>query len=300
MALTIGEIFPVGGPAPPDLVVGREEAIGELTVRLREGTSATLVGPRRAGKTTVCDAVCAALSPTHLVVRIEVPEGVDSSLLRSRIVAECDRRSLGDEARKGLRALVPALTELLAKEGVETDLGELLSEPEQAGSRDVLHLPIALARAKGKKLVLFLDELQRAVDYQDASDVLGDLVDLYGSRTPDAVVLIDGSSERTIEQMLGEPHHIAKIAPRIPLPPRIPPGVWRPALDERFARLGMTVDPAAMGILLTWSDGQPYPTVAAAAEAATIARRIGTTELGETEIAAALDLARRRVDDDDA
>ena len=48
MALTIGEIFPVGGPAPPDLVVGRDEAIAELTVCLREGTSATLVGPRRA------------------------------------------------------------------------------------------------------------------------------------------------------------------------------------------------------------------------------------------------------------
>ena len=116
----------------------------------------------------------------------------------------------------------------------------------------------------------------------------------------DAVVLIDGSSERTIEQMLGEPHHIAKIAPRIPLPPRIPTSLWRPALEDRFAQLGMTVDPAAMDVLLTWSDGRPYPTVAAAAEAATIARRIGATQLGEAEISAALDLARRRVDDDDA
>ena len=104
-----------------------------------------------------------------------MPEGVDSSLLGSRIVAECERRSLADEARKGLRALAPTLTELLSREGVKTDLAELLAEPEQAGSRDVLHLPIALARAKGKKLVLFLDELQRAVDYEDASDVLGDL-----------------------------------------------------------------------------------------------------------------------------
>jgi hypothetical protein len=281
-------------------VVGRETEISDLGVRLSEGQSATLVGPRRAGKTTVCDAVCAALASSHLVVRIEVPESRDSSLLGSRIVAECERRSLADEARKGLRAIAPALTKLLGEEGVTADLGELLAEPEAAGSRDVLQLPIALARAKRRRLVLFLDELQRAVDYGDGADVLADLVELYGPRTPDAVVLIDGSSERSIEKMLGDPHHVAKIAPRVPLAPRIAKGRWRPALEERFARLEIAVEPQALDALIEWGDGRPYATIAAAAEAATIARRMNSTELGDAEISVAIDLAARRVDDDDA
>jgi hypothetical protein len=50
-------------------------------------------------------------------------------------------------------------------------------------------------RAEGKRALLFLDELQRVVDYADGENVLCDLVDIYGAST-DAVVLVDGSNER--------------------------------------------------------------------------------------------------------
>jgi len=66
---------------PPDLVIGRRGEIQELERRLREGLSTMMVGPRRAGKTTVCEAVCAALADDHFIVNLEVPVRQDARAL---------------------------------------------------------------------------------------------------------------------------------------------------------------------------------------------------------------------------
>ena len=41
-------------------------------------------------------------------------------------------------------------------------------------------------------MALFIDELQRAVDYSDGVSLIRDLLDIY-SGNPDVVVLVDGS-----------------------------------------------------------------------------------------------------------
>src|SRR5262249_62109171 len=91
--------------------------------------STMLVGPRRVGKTTVCDAVCDRLRRDHgfLVMRIEVPERPDSRELLQLILDRCARISLADEGRAALKALAPAIEKLL---GVDLDLGGLGSEDE--------------------------------------------------------------------------------------------------------------------------------------------------------------------------
>lgn len=46
----IGPLFPLGGPVPPELIIGRRGEIEEIGQRVREGMSTLLSGPRRIGK----------------------------------------------------------------------------------------------------------------------------------------------------------------------------------------------------------------------------------------------------------
>lgn len=75
MTEKIGRLFPVGSPVPPDLVIGRAGDIDELERRFGEELHTILVGARRIGKTTVCEAVCErARRSDAAVVTIEVPD----------------------------------------------------------------------------------------------------------------------------------------------------------------------------------------------------------------------------------
>jgi MoxR-like ATPase len=76
----IGRLFPAGGPVPPELVIGREGDIAEVERGLREGIHTLVTGPRRVGKTTVCNAVCErARRDDAVVIAIEVPERPDAA-----------------------------------------------------------------------------------------------------------------------------------------------------------------------------------------------------------------------------
>src|SRR6266702_2760319 len=83
-------------------------------------------------------------------------------------------------------------------------------------TRTILSLPLDIARQSGGPVVLFLDELQRAVDYADGEHVLGDLVDIYSGAT-DVVVLVDGSEERVMAGMLEPPVQFGKLCDRLSL-----------------------------------------------------------------------------------
>ena len=88
----IGTLFPLGGPVPPDLIIGRRGEIDEIGGRLREGMSTMLAGARRIGKTTVCAAVCEQLgSEGTLVIEVDVPERGDSRALLQLIIDACSR-----------------------------------------------------------------------------------------------------------------------------------------------------------------------------------------------------------------
>ena len=178
----IGALFPLGGPVPPDLIIGRRGEIDEISGRLREGMSTMLVGERRIGKTTVCTAVCEQLtSQGALVIEVDVPERPDSRALLQLIIDACSRVSLAHAGRAALRFARPTIEKLLSENGVPLDLSMLAREPYELPARTVLSLPAELARREGKRALLFLDELQRVVDYADGETVLRDLMDLYGA-----------------------------------------------------------------------------------------------------------------------
>lgn len=296
----IGSLFPLGGPVPSDLIIGRRGEIDEIGGRLQEGMSTMLSGVRRIGKTTVCAAVCERLkSQGALVIEVDVPERPDSRALLQLIIDACSRVSLAHAGRAALRFARPTIEKLLPENGVPLDLSMLAREPHELPARTVLSLPAELARREGKRALLFLDELQRVVDYADGETVLRDLIDLYGA-SKDAVVLVDGSNERALNGMFGEPVHFGKLVNRIELDARIPLTSWREPLTERFSRAGLLLEDAGREELLKWSEGRPYATMAAARYTAQSARRTGSGTATEFDVQMGIDEAERHLRDDGA
>lgn len=297
---SIGRLFPLGGPVRRELIVGRDGEIEDLARRMGEGLSAMLVGPRRIGKTTVCDAVCGEVEALGaLVVRIDVPERTDSETLLQLIVDSCSRLSLQDLAGKALGIARPLVEEILSEAGLPLDLASLDSPSQTAPlpSRTILDLPGQMARRQGRRALLYLDELQRVASYADGGQVLGDLVDLYGA-SEDVVLLVDGSEERALETLFAAPMNFGKLVDRVTLAERIPLEVWRGPLIERFAAAGLELSAERRDDLLTFSDGHPYATMAAARYTALAARRTDTDTIGEFDVRMGIDEAERHLEDD--
>jgi uncharacterized protein len=51
-----GDLFPTDQPIPASQIIGRREDVAEIAAALQGGTNLVLAGPRRTGKTSVCDA----------------------------------------------------------------------------------------------------------------------------------------------------------------------------------------------------------------------------------------------------
>lgn len=297
----IGWLFPVGGPVPPDLVIGRSGDIDEIERRLHEGIHTMLAGDRRIGKTTVCDAACARLRAAGAeVIAVEVPERPDASALLQQIVDQCTRVSLVASGRRVAKVVRPLVERLLAEQGIPLDLSELgASHARALPSRAVLSLPKSIAAETNSRVVLFLDELQRATSYADGAELLGDLVDLY-SGAVGPVVLVDGSDERVLNAMLGAPIHFGKLCDRLTLASTIPHATWLTPLRERFEAAGLAIDADALEALLAFGAGRPYETMAAARYAALSARKLGDASVGPFAVQMGIDEATRRLEDDGA
>lgn len=294
----IGPLFPLGGPVPPELIIGRRGDIDEVVRRLGEGLSTMLGGARRIGKTTVCAAACQELKDSGIVVvEVDVPERPDSQALLQLIVDACSRISLQARGRAAFRAARPTIEKILGDQGIPLDLSSLGGAAGNLPLRAVLDLPAQIARREKRRAMLFLDELQRVVDYADGDDVLRDLVDLYGG-SGDAVVLVDGSDDRALDGMFGSPVHFGKLVDRLTLDPQIPLTSWRAPLTDRFAIAGLVLPDDARERILTWSSGRPYATMAAARYTALSARKTSSDTVAEFDVQMGIDEAKRHLADD--
>ena len=280
----------------PDLMIGRRGEIADLAFKMREGISLALAGPRRVGKTTLGDAVCAELRGEMIVLpRVEVAEHrTDASDLLNAIVAACQQTTLSDETGRIARALRPAFEALLASLGLPIDVRGLFIEPGTLSQRQVLLLPVAVAEADGRPVVLFLDELQRVHQFGDLGlQFLADLIDLYTDHR-EVVLLVDGSDERLLEELFARAQ-LDKLLDRHDIAPRILTGEWRLALPDRFAKVGLRVTGSALEQLIAFGAERPYETMWICQRAALSAVQSGTGQLTYFDVDQAVAAAVREL-----
>jgi hypothetical protein len=256
-------------------------------------------GPRRAGKTSVCGAACALLRDGHafLVVEVEAPEQSSAEGMCQLIIDRAARLDLERISRGMLKTAVPTIQKLLAEQGVPLDLSRFGADVPDATRRAALELPLAIARQQQCKVVFFIDELQRAVDYADGVGLIHDLVDLYAGNE-DVAVLVDGSDARTIEQLMGPPYDLARLGQRVPLSPTIPADQWLAPLRERFERAVLAISDAHLNRILEFGEGRPYDTMAGCLYVGLNVRRLGGEEVDDFALERGLEEARARLDED--
>lgn len=295
----IAPLFPLGGPVPSGLIIGRAAEIDELVGELREGVSILVTGPRRIGKTTVCEEVCRILADEDgdLVIKIDVPERRDAAALLQLIVDGCAGLQVGDATRGVLKVLRPTIERWLGDEGLPLDLSGLGEGQQMSAARQIIGLPQRIGREHRRRVLVFFDELQRVADYEDGHAVLTDIRDIYSSARDPSVVLVDGSDQRTFATLLKDPINFGKLVSRYDLPSTIPAYRWEQPLTERFTTAGLDLGNDQRHAIIAFGDGRPYDTMAAARYTALAAKQASRT-VTNFDVDVGLDRARRHLEDD--
>jgi hypothetical protein len=169
-----GDLFPTDEPIPASQMIGRDEDIEQVSVALENGTNLVLAGPRRTGKTSVCDAALTRAKAHGLYVAsvdlfaiaddAELAEALAGAVLNNRPAV---RRLMPKARRFGRQALTAAQGALVMKmKGQLGDAVELAITPglaardPQRALAEALELPQRVALTDDQRCVVFFDEFQ--------------------------------------------------------------------------------------------------------------------------------------------
>jgi DNA-binding transcriptional ArsR family regulator len=169
-----GDLFPTDQPIPASQMIGRETDVREIAATLAGGGNVVLAGPRRTGKTSVCEAVVGRLARDGRytvsvdLFRIATAAELAQALVAATIANRSTLRRALHQTRRAGRFVADALhTSAVLRS--KAQLGEELEIAFTPGlaARDpdryldyALSLPGRIAAADGKEVVVFFDEFQ--------------------------------------------------------------------------------------------------------------------------------------------
>jgi hypothetical protein len=273
-----GDIFPSDTPIPASQMIGREDDVREISIALTNATNLIVAGPRRTGKTSVCEA---ALARAHrsgcYTVRLDLFRIADTAELAEALaVAVIANRSparrLVRKARElGRAALSAAQSAAVVKlQGQLGEAVELAITPGWAAQdpRRALDLALALpemvAVADGRRMVLFFDEFQELAGerhpFGDPDQITKRMRAVF-QQSSSVSYLFAGSIEHVMRDLFaprqrafsgfGSFHTLRAIATQD----------WIEGIATRFAADDCTVQPAAVERIVELGAGHPRATM---------------------------------------
>jgi hypothetical protein len=270
------ELFPTDEPIAPEAMIGRDDDVDAVARGLLGGANLVVAGPRRTGKTSVCDAalaVCArerCYTATIDLFRIadaaELAETLTLRLLRNRTAL---RRALGTATARGGKVLEALSTSVAYR--ARQDLGEELEVALTVGAaRADPHRALAaawelaerIAAADDRRLVLFLDEFQEIASglYGDPGLVTRQMRAVF-QRSPHVSILFAGSIEHVMRDLFAPADRaLSQFGALHELAP-IDGEAWREGLRARLALDRCTIVDSALDRLLEASEGHPRATM---------------------------------------
>jgi hypothetical protein len=273
-----GELFPTDSPIPAGQLIGRRDDVREVAMRLEAGTHLIVAGARRTGKTSVCEAALGrsarrgAYTAKVDLFRVsdagELAEALAAAVIANRSAAHRALRRARSAGRAALsaaqaRALVKMVGEL--GEGVELALtpGLAAQDPERALDL-ALELPERVARADGKRLILFFDEFQELASarkpYGDPDAVTNRMRAVF-QRGSAVSYLFAGSIEHVMRDLFAPSRRaFSGFGSFYALRP-IDVDEWRRGLTDRFAADGCEVADAALTRIVELGGAHPRATM---------------------------------------
>src|SRR5437763_341536 len=168
------ELFPTDMPVAAGEMIGRQDDVAEVAGALAEGVNTIIAGPRRIGKTSVCEAALGRLRRRGFyVATVDLFDQADAGdLAESLIVATVANRPPLRRVLRRARAAGRALADAASVSAIvkaKAELGEeiefafrpgLAGEDPEHALRAALALPQKISRSDGKQIIVFFDEFQ--------------------------------------------------------------------------------------------------------------------------------------------
>lgn len=246
--MSLNNPFVYGEVVPPAAFVDRVVELDRLVRDLSAAQKVFLISPRRYGKSSLIRHALAAMTRRGALA-VQVTVSSFSSYVAflegyARALAAAESR--WDRARQWLRDAISS-----TRADVDTDAR--VAFPNARTERDisrlaeeVFALPARLAAARGRKVVVALDEFQAIGAFNGGSVEHAMRAAIQHQR--DVGYVFAGSEPTLMERMLGPKRPFYKAGPVMRLE-KIPPEEFAAFIDERFARTGMKPE-AGLGMAI--------------------------------------------------
>ena len=291
------DLFPTDQPLPASQMIGRATDVTEIAASLGAGTHIVIAGPRRTGKTTVCDAALGILSKNGVytvaidLFRISSPAELAEVLVARTISNRSALRRLVHQARRAGRLAADAVgVSTVIK--LQAQLGEELEIAFKPGlaARDparyldyALELPARIAASDHKQVIVFFDEFQEVASPQHPygdPDRLTKRMRAIFQRSTDVSYLFAGSIDHLMRDLFTPSQRaLSQFGSFYELRP-IEPEDWVVGLNERFSADKCAIDGAALDRLIERGEGHPRVTMLIAQQTHLAAVLLGTYEIG--------------------
>ncbi|MFL5863929.1 MAG: AAA family ATPase [Solirubrobacteraceae bacterium] len=273
-----GDLFPTDIPIPASQMIGRDDDVREIAAALVGGTNLIVAGPRRTGKTSVCEAALtrarrrgcytARLDLFRIADAAELAEALTLAVIANRSPARRLIRRVRELGRSALTA-----TQAAAVLKLQSQLGEAMevaitpgwaaANPQRALDL-ALELPERVAVTDGRRLILFFDEFQELASerrpYGDPDQVTKRMRAVF-QRSTSVSYLFAGSIEHVMRDLFApQQRAFSGFGSFHPLR-RIPADDWLKGLAERFAADDCTISTPALERIVQLGGGHPRATM---------------------------------------
>lgn len=272
------DLFPTDQPLPASQMIGRQADVREIATGLEAGSNLIVAGPRRSGKTSVCDAALVRLARRGFytvavdLFRIASASEFAEALVTATIANRSALRRVIHQTRKAGRLVADALqtsavVKTKAQLGEEVEIaftpGLAAREPDRYLDY-ALALPGRIAEADGVQAVVFFDEFQEVGSpnepYGD-SDRLTKRMRAIFQRSTGVSYLFAGSLEHLMRDLFAPSdralHQFGGFHDLRPIEDE----AWLKGLAERLAADDCKTDLGALARIVEYGEGLPRSTM---------------------------------------
>jgi len=273
-----GDLFPTDSPIPASQMIGRSDDVREIATALANGTNLIIAAPRRTGKTSVCDAALGRLRRNRFytarldLFRIADAAELAETLALSVIANRSPIHRLVRRAREVGRVAVnptqaAAVLKLKSQLGDAVELaitpGWAAQDPERALDL-ALELPDRVARADGRRMIVFFDEFQEVAGerrpYGNPDAVTKRMRAIF-QRSSEVSYLFAGSLEHMMRDLFAPSHRAFSGFGGFHTLRAITVADWSRGLLERFAADDCEVTSAALNRIIELGEQHPRATM---------------------------------------
>lgn len=263
-----GRLFPLGGPVSERDIVDREDFIQSLEIRLGNGHSIVLSGPRRIGKTSIALEVLRRLKAKgYYVGFVDLFRLTSKRELADEILNACLENRSG--ISKTTAVLKDGLKKIAGSAKIRTKMQDLDIELALGLQKDdknddellsyAFQLPERMAKRDKKNFVLVFDEFQDVI--QIAGENTLKLMRSYFQMQENVTYLFLGSKQGMMNTIFGSKNQaFYRFATNLPIPP-IPTEAWRKYIKTKLNKSNINVSDRIINEILNLSGGHPQDTM---------------------------------------